>query len=496
MEISNCKVFKNAIIFFLFSILFFMALFQNVIALDSDNNGLADDEEIQFRTNPNDADSDDDGVLDGDEIDWNKDTDAMGELLDINALDPDSDGDGIYDGTEMGITTPHNDTDLSKDFFIPDTDGGEETTSMVDRDTDDDCLGDGEEDRNKNGKYEPLLGETDPNFPDTDGDGIPNYEDIDSDGDGMDNVFEDLFGLSNCDPNDADDDDDGDGFTNLREYLGDDNNPGNNDWSDPTDPRSTPDLAPKVEFSRPQIKAEINQTITIDRMILIVSDSDKDLEIGLTYNWDWGDNKKETETGIHRPSEHIKNHTYERAGTYFLTLRVVDPHRNEGEDTLEMMITVASTPPLKPEINTTAPDDDSANIEDTSFYQIFLVLIIIIIIVVITVIFVIYRLSNTSGVGDVKTPFIPEYRVVPADMKRPDGLIRYPQQSSPTPQPPPQPPLMAETVQEYIPKPTNLDSIPQPATSYPNQQPISVTNHQLNSPPLGYPPKTRPPNIY
>ncbi len=340
MKMPYTKVSRKILMIFLVCILISISLFQNVLALDSDGDGLTDDEEIKFRTNPNDADSDDDGVLDGDEKDWNKDTDGKG---DINAKDPDSDDDGIYDGTEMGITTPHNDTKFDGEdrYFIADTDGGDETTSMVDRDTDGDHKSDGDEDKNRNGKYEPLLGETDPNVADFDEDGIEDSEDDDIDGDRMPNEFENLFGFDNYNPDDAEEDEDGDGFTNLREFRGDDDQdlPNVKDWSDPTDPTSQPDLAPKVEFSRPRKTEEANQTITIDKSILNVSDSVKDEEAGLTYIWDWGDGKKDTDTQVINPKEFKRKHIYEKRGTYILTLKVVDPHNNDAEDTIEVVIT-------------------------------------------------------------------------------------------------------------------------------------------------------------
>jgi hypothetical protein len=74
--------------------------------LDSDGDGLTDDEEATLGTDPNDADSDDDGLNDGDEVN-------------VHGSDPnnsDSDGDGLSDGSEIGsnpfVTDPTNtDTD-------------------------------------------------------------------------------------------------------------------------------------------------------------------------------------------------------------------------------------------------------------------------------------------------------------------------------------------------------------------------------------------------
>ncbi|MDO8526738.1 MAG: hypothetical protein Q7T03_03510 [Deltaproteobacteria bacterium] len=83
-------------------------------ALDTDNDGIADDVELSAKLNPNNPDSDGDGVSDGKEKSALSDSDGDGL---INALDTDSDNDGLSDG---------------------------------------------QEDKNGNGVFEPELGETDP----------------------------------------------------------------------------------------------------------------------------------------------------------------------------------------------------------------------------------------------------------------------------------------------------------------------------------------------
>ncbi len=70
---------------------------------DSDNDGLTDSEESTYGTNPDQADSDGDGLGDKTEVDfwgddWDRDADGDGL---INLLDPDSDDDGILDGEEV-----------------------------------------------------------------------------------------------------------------------------------------------------------------------------------------------------------------------------------------------------------------------------------------------------------------------------------------------------------------------------------------------------------
>jgi uncharacterized repeat protein (TIGR01451 family)/MYXO-CTERM domain-containing protein len=163
--------------------------------LDSDNDGIPDVIEIQFGTDPMDADSDDDGVLDGNEIDWNLDSDGDGL---INALDSDSDNDGLFDGTELGLDCSNPATNPAAKQCIPDADMGATKTDPLNPDTDAGGVPDGSEDFNKNGKIDP--GEGDPN------NGADDSSIMDSDGDGLSDAFETQIG---SDPMDADTDDDG-----------------------------------------------------------------------------------------------------------------------------------------------------------------------------------------------------------------------------------------------------------------------------------------------
>ena len=121
---------------------------------DLDNDDLADRNEFQNSTDPNDADSDDDGIFDGDEVK-------------IYFTDPsklDTDGDGIQDGTEIGLTLADIGADTDTVIFHPDLDPLA-TTNPLRQDTDGDGLMDGEEDLNKNGRTD--NGETDPNVKNT-----------------------------------------------------------------------------------------------------------------------------------------------------------------------------------------------------------------------------------------------------------------------------------------------------------------------------------------
>jgi hypothetical protein len=193
--------------------------------VDTDGDGLSDDDEGTFGTDPDDADSDDDGVPDGSEVDPGKDSDGDGL---VNALDPDSDNDGILDGTEAGVTTAPAGTDVTKGHFVPDADPST-TTNPIDPDTDHGGVRDGSEDPNHNGKIDD--GELDPNDPaddvtppvDTDGDGLSDDEekhlgtnpmDADSDDDGLldgeePNPSVDTDGDGLINPLDPDSDDDG-----------------------------------------------------------------------------------------------------------------------------------------------------------------------------------------------------------------------------------------------------------------------------------------------
>lgn len=172
---------------------------------DSDSDGLNDDEEFMYGTDPLNPDTDGDGLKDGEEVHvtttdpLNPDTDGDGltdgDEVDVYMTDPldvDTDDDALFDGEEVNVygTDPLNpDTDADglrdgeevyvygTDPLNPDTDGdalldGEEVhvygTDPLDPDTDDDELDDG---------LEVKYG-TDPLNPDTDGDGLLDGEDV------------------------------------------------------------------------------------------------------------------------------------------------------------------------------------------------------------------------------------------------------------------------------------------------------------------------------
>ena len=172
--------------------------------LDSDNDGLDDEEEISvYNTDMNNPDTDGDGLEDGDEVDRGTlpnviDTDGEGlndgEEVNTHATDPlsvdtdsdgvndyaeltsystdplsaDSDNDGLTDGVEINIT--------GSDPLLQDTDAdgladalevNEHGTNPILSDSDDDGLQDGAE----------IVAGTDPLNDDSDSDGIIDGED-------------------------------------------------------------------------------------------------------------------------------------------------------------------------------------------------------------------------------------------------------------------------------------------------------------------------------
>ncbi len=128
----------------------------DVNVVDTDGDGLSDGTETFIGSNPNDADSDDDGLLDGDEPNPSDDHDGDGL---VNIIDRDSDGDGLFDGTEAGNDCSNSATNTAVGNCIADADPST-TTGILDPDTDDGGVSDGDEDTNKNGAVDGI--ETDP----------------------------------------------------------------------------------------------------------------------------------------------------------------------------------------------------------------------------------------------------------------------------------------------------------------------------------------------
>ncbi len=188
---------------------------------DTDADGLTDWEEYDAGWDPLDDDMDDDTIIDGDEVNWGTDPESA-----------DTDGDGLDDPTELAGPTDPADPDSDDDQL---TDGEEAAlgTDPMDSDTDDDGWSDWEE-------WDAGL---DPTDPDMDGDGLedglemdegfdPQDDDTDDDG-----LYDDEEWLTyGTDPADPDSDDDG---ANDREEV---------DYgSDPLDPDSDDDGLPDGE---------------------------------------------------------------------------------------------------------------------------------------------------------------------------------------------------------------------------------------------------------
>lgn len=138
------------------------------VGLDSDGDGLTNDQECAAGTDSFNPDSDGDGASDGDEV-----------KAGANPNNVDSDGDGISDGTELAYPK----ICVAQDTFAQRrpppacTNDGEcqagETCRGLDptkSDSDGDGVDDGQEDKNLDGTITVLSGETDPRLWDTDGD--------------------------------------------------------------------------------------------------------------------------------------------------------------------------------------------------------------------------------------------------------------------------------------------------------------------------------------
>lgn len=223
--------------------------------LDTDGDGLTDQDENLIGTDPNNPDSDGDGESDFDEVGGDItnpiDTDGDGLIDAFEASNQDEDGDGVNDEEDPANTDPCI-PNLSAGNCDQDNDGltnDEENTAGTDPtnpDTDDDGFNDGDE----------ITSGTDALDPCDPDDSLPLCN-IDTDGDGLTDAQEEVLGT---DPNNIDTD--GDGLTDGAEF-----NNGTNplDGCDPAN--NNPDCAEGVHiptgFSPNGIGPDDNNTFQI-----------------------------------------------------------------------------------------------------------------------------------------------------------------------------------------------------------------------------------------
>ncbi|MDB4264265.1 gliding motility-associated C-terminal domain-containing protein [Flavobacteriaceae bacterium] len=240
------------------------------IPVDSDNDGLSDIEELELGTDPENFDTDGDGVndkIDAFPLDPEHNSDQDGDGI-PDLLDPDDDNDGVPDRTDVFPYDPTESQDTDSDGIgnnADDDDDNDGYPDLVEIEAGTDPLNkdDFPEDLDGDGlsDIEEIELGTDPENPDTDGDGINDYEDdfpldarysLDSDQDGIpdeidpdddnDGVFDELdaFPLDEKEQLDTDGDgigdnkdldDDGDGYSDIDEIL---------QGTDPKNPNESP----------------------------------------------------------------------------------------------------------------------------------------------------------------------------------------------------------------------------------------------------------------
>jgi len=169
---------------------------------DRDGDGIPDETERRYGSDPDDPDTDRDSIRDGNEVGGNpampRDTDMDG-VIDI--LDPDDDGDTVptYVERNFGTGDRNTDSDPNPDHLDPDDDNDTIPTELERR--------------------------FDPSENGPDNDALPSYRDLDSDGDGVTDVIE--AGGTGSAPADTD-------FDRTRDFLDLDSD---NDCIPDADPR-------------------------------------------------------------------------------------------------------------------------------------------------------------------------------------------------------------------------------------------------------------------
>ena len=156
------------------------------IPVDSDNDGLSDIEELELGTDPENFDTDGDGVndkIDAFPLDPEHNSDQDGDGI-PDLLDPDDDNDGVPDRTDVFPYDPTESQDTDSDGIgnnADDDDDNDGYPDLVEIEAGTDPLNkdDFPEDLDGDGlsDIEEIELGTDPENPDTDGDGINDYED-------------------------------------------------------------------------------------------------------------------------------------------------------------------------------------------------------------------------------------------------------------------------------------------------------------------------------
>ena len=184
---------------------------QYVIDNDDDNDGLANDVDIDTpngRPLPN-LDTDGDGLFDF--LDLDSDNDGLPDIKEVNGIDADGDGkvDDPTDTDADGLADVVDPDNLGTPYTIPDTDG-DLVADYRDVDSDNDGITDpvenGQPDTDGNGKIDgfsndadndgladrvdPDSGGTPVQDVDSDEDGIPDHLDLDSDNDALSDIYE------------------------------------------------------------------------------------------------------------------------------------------------------------------------------------------------------------------------------------------------------------------------------------------------------------------
>ena len=193
---------------------------------DSDGDQLDDGDEVDiYNTDPNDADTDDDGLSDGWEVLNGLDPNDSGSTVPVNGPEGDPDHDGLDNLSEQDAGTDPYDPDTDDDGLM---DGWEVENDLDPLDSgisdlDNGPLGDPDDDDFTN--IDEQEAGTDPQDPDSDGDGLPDGWEV---GNGLDPLDDGSIDPDSGRKGDPDED----GLTNLEEYgLG----------TDATDPDSDGD---------------------------------------------------------------------------------------------------------------------------------------------------------------------------------------------------------------------------------------------------------------